>query len=432
MSDPPNDLLNDDDLKAVWGPCTEPDFNAWREKHTEAVAYLNPVVTQFQQRKRRILMRTIKLSALTLCLGMVIWLVGFREGTPAYAEAMKSLKAAQTVTWTRTSYMQCTSKDGQKSWLHKYSEKFSYRHPGLTRQEFNGEDGNVISVIIEDAVEKEELLLNLKEKSAILSHVRETNTYPEGPLSYINSNLQSATEFVKTIDGPSGPAYLFRDTIQELKAPGRYIQGRTHEFLIDVKTKQPVEFRYLILPFDPKTADTTKVPPGTTLAPVGIVYHDIVLNAEIAPELFSLKPPADYKLEIKERPTATEEEMVEYFGATAKAHNGIFGVGGLIDSDLYRVATSKDKGDRTEKEQAIVDLVHDTSRRFVYKGPEDLFITDHSIPGSYRYIGKGVKLGDKDRIICWYRLKTTGQYRAVYGDLTVKDIDPKDLPLEVK
>ncbi len=432
MSDPLNDLLSDDDLKAVWGPPTEPDFDAWREKHAEAVAYLNPVVTQIQQRKRRILMRTLKLSALTVCLGVVIWLVGFREGTPAYAEAVKSLKDARTVTWAVTHYMQYTSKDDQKSSLYKYSVKYYYRHPGLTRQESYGKDGHVMSVSIEDAVEGVELGLNLSNKSAQLTHLMPSEKNPEGPFSYAESSLRTATEIVKTVDGPTGPAYLFRDRIHELKAPGRYIQGRTHEFLIDVKTKQLVEFRYLVNSFDPKTAVTTMPPPGTVMTPVGEIWHDIVLNADIDPELFSLKPPTDYKLETKERPTATEEEMVEYFGASAKAHNGIFGVGGLTESDLYRVAANKDKGDRTEKEQAIVDLVNNTMLRTRYRGPEDLFITDHTIPDSYRYIGKGVKLGDKDRIVCWYRLQKNGQYRAVYGDLTVKDVDPKDLPLDVK
>lgn len=54
---------------------------------------------------------------------------------------------------------------------------------------------------------------------------------------------------------------------------------------------------------------------------------------------------------------------------------------------------------------------------------------------SFRYVGKGVKLGDKDRIVCWYKLKnaTDAQaYRVVYGDLSVKDMAAKDLPLPVE
>ena len=60
------------------------------------------------------------------------------------------------------------------------------------------------------------------------------------------------------------------------------------------------------------------------------------------------------------------------------------------------------------------------------------FAEVYAEPGSLQYMGKGVKLGSADRIVCWYKLKSTGKYRAVFGDLSVKDVDPKDLPLPVK
>ncbi len=50
------------------------------------------------------------------------------------------------------------------------------------------------------------------------------------------------------------------------------------------------------------------------------------------------------------------------------------------------------------------------------------------------YLGKGVKLGDKDRIVCWYKLKDAKDpktYRVVYGDLKVKDVASEALPLPV-
>ena len=53
-------------------------------------------------------------------------------------------------------------------------------------------------------------------------------------------------------------------------------------------------------------------------------------------------------------------------------------------------------------------------------------------PKSFRYVCAGVKLGDAGRIVCWYKLKSTGKYRAIYGDLTIKDVEPKDLPFTDK
>ena len=61
--------------------------------------------------------------------------------------------------------------------------------------------------------------------------------------------------------------------------------------------------------------------------------------------------------------------------------------------------------------------------------PISHFTEDHTVENTFRYLGKGVKLGEKDRIVCWYKLKSTNAYRVVYGDLSVKDVNQKDLPL---
>jgi hypothetical protein len=45
---------------------------------------------------------------------------------------------------------------------------------------------------------------------------------------------------------------------------------------------------------------------------------------------------------------------------------------------------------------------------------------------------KSVKLGDKDHIVCWYKLKGAKSYRVIYGDLTIKDLPPEYLPLPVE
>jgi outer membrane lipoprotein-sorting protein len=46
----------------------------------------------------------------------------------------------------------------------------------------------------------------------------------------------------------------------------------------------------------------------------------------------------------------------------------------------------------------------------------------------WHYAGGGVKLGDAEKAIFWYRPKDSQTYRVIYGDLTVKDVKPEDLP----
>lgn len=44
------------------------------------------------------------------------------------------------------------------------------------------------------------------------------------------------------------------------------------------------------------------------------------------------------------------------------------------------------------------------------------------------YAGNGVKLGEADKAIFWYQPEGAGTYRVIYGDLSVKDVAPENLP----
>ena len=38
------------------------------------------------------------------------------------------------------------------------------------------------------------------------------------------------------------------------------------------------------------------------------------------------------------------------------------------------------------------------------------------------------KVGDKNKIIFWYRVEATDSYRAIFGDLRIEDIKPEQIP----
>ncbi len=46
----------------------------------------------------------------------------------------------------------------------------------------------------------------------------------------------------------------------------------------------------------------------------------------------------------------------------------------------------------------------------------------------WRYIGNGVKLGRADKAVFLYKPRDSKTYRVIYGDLSVKDVSPQDLP----
>ncbi len=50
----------------------------------------------------------------------------------------------------------------------------------------------------------------------------------------------------------------------------------------------------------------------------------------------------------------------------------------------------------------------------------------------YDYTPGDAKLGDKDKIVFWCHGKEKGTYRAVYGDLSVKDATAGELGVKLK
>lgn len=46
----------------------------------------------------------------------------------------------------------------------------------------------------------------------------------------------------------------------------------------------------------------------------------------------------------------------------------------------------------------------------------------------WHYVGKDVKFGDAESPVCWYRPTDSETYRVIYGDLSIKDVAPEDLP----
>ncbi len=56
------------------------------------------------------------------------------------------------------------------------------------------------------------------------------------------------------------------------------------------------------------------------------------------------------------------------------------------------------------------------------------FVQSLEIDDKYHYAGKGVRLGDADKAIFWYRPKGSETYRVIYGDLGVKDVAEENLP----
>jgi hypothetical protein len=57
-----------------------------------------------------------------------------------------------------------------------------------------------------------------------------------------------------------------------------------------------------------------------------------------------------------------------------------------------------------------------------------MFVMKLPAESNWRYAGENVKYGDVQTPIFRYRPEGSQTYRVIYGDLSVKDVAPEDLP----
>jgi hypothetical protein len=384
-------------------------------------------------RKRRIAILALAASVLIgLCLG-IVYLLESGPGTPAFAQTAEQIAQAKSITWEITFYTHQSSKDG-KTWLVMETRQLAYKAPGLYRETSLDGNGQIRYVEITDAINQRELQLDPDAKTATLSETAVQMRDPDGPwASFLKELKANDLQWVETRSTPAGDVNIFRRSMWDA-ANGH---AWSYDFWIDPKTKHLTE---LAVPgadiYDPAKDPTRDNKPGKmwkgTVIGGGYVEHDIVYDAKLDDSLFSLEPPAGYSLIKKDRPKVTEREMIDYFAIVADFNGKIFPdqvFPFIFSSDRVNRVWDKPKKDRTPAEQKLLDTDNQYEMAGLNLLPIGQFVQDNTVEGSFRYLGKDVKLGDKNRIVCWYRTKGADAYRVVYGDLSVKDVLPEALPL---
>jgi outer membrane lipoprotein-sorting protein len=427
----------EDQLRQALGSPPQADFDRWRARHVDAVAYLNPIVTDNYRRRRRMIVRIA--SASVAAVGLVSFLSLFVSDRVSFAQVAQAIDKAHTITWRSTFYVRVYSEDGKRTWLREEPTETAYRSPNLYRDTRYDMEGKVSSVEIVDVLTNKALRLNMKARTATWL-AEPTNQYsPEGPFNATARVLENEPiELVgqKEINGVKVSVFRWHRENSPLVNPTNSFDHRKSvDIWLNAKTKELVR---VYDPgadcFDPDTDADRNKPAEERVSKgrmMGLMKSDIVFDADLNHELFSLTPPEGFKIIVQPpKPTVTEAEMIEWLGAAARFNGGTF-FDNFRGFDLERynkeVAT-KDKADRTDVGQKLFDLEY---KHLLNRNSPVMpsFANEFTVGGRFRYLGKGVRLGSADRIVLFYKLKSTGTYRAVYGDLTVKDISPKDLPL---
>ncbi len=425
----------------------------WPEPRPEAVLRLreqwqslmaNPQRINALARRRRIMTRAVIFAgaaAVVVCvwLGVSRWTTDAPD-RGAFAQTVKQIEKAKTITWKRVFYEHISSKDGKNTWVNTEVVECAYRAPGLYREVRLDKNGKVRTVEIADRIGGRTLTYSPDQKKATLA---ETTPYPGdlGPFAFARGNLNAPNlQWVEKRKTATGEINVFRCAYRDQNNERDW----SLDFWIDAKSKQ------LVAIYQPGADiyDHERDPARNNLPGDAWSHHamgggeqDIRCDAVLDDSLFRLEPPEGYAVEVKTRDRISEKEMIEYLGILADFNDKMFPDQAFPEpwnllSKIDRVLKKPVK-DQTPAERKLLDTDMRYSWRFgtVTNAPVLVFFAwdpDSTVKDSFRYLGKGVKLGDKDRIVCWYKLKGAKTYRVVYGDLSVKDVAPQELPLPVE
>jgi hypothetical protein len=158
------------------------------------------------------------------------------------------------------------------------------------------------------------------------------------------------------------------------------------------------------------------------------VYDDFKWNVKVDSALFSVTPPKGYDVRESELDVSEngEKDLVEALSAWAEMSEKEFpaSIADLANPEEVRALLIR-RYDRNDDPRAELDEAMKEAN-VLLKGLT--FSQGLKAQRSWHYAGAGVKLGEKDKPVCWWKPEGAEKYRILYGDLRAADIDKADLP----
>ncbi len=176
---------------------------------------------------------------------------------------------------------------------------------------------------------------------------------------------------------------------------------------------------------DPDTALPIQIESKANDGTETLTLTNITFGVELDDQLFDMTVPDDYlamNMSTEEFTIPfelTEKYLVEGLKIAA-GHRG-----GKFPTFFGRGRPSKEARDKhAEESSRIVAPIEDD---FACMLATEYFVR---LPkgSEWQYVGEDVKLGDAKKPVCWWKLPDSKTYRVIYGDLSIRDVEPGDLP----
>ncbi len=147
---------------------------------------------------------------------------------------------------------------------------------------------------------------------------------------------------------------------------------------------------------------------------------DFQIDPKLDDGLFRLEPPQGYTVKKIDAPIALgEDALINLFRVYAESSGGAF----PAKPDDWGAYRTKEEPKGPDDPKMI---------RRVQSVAGSVAFLQFELKGNFGYKADGVKLGDADKVLFWYRKKGAEKYRAIFGDLHAEDVTADRLPEKPK
>jgi len=167
-----------------------------------------------------------------------------------------------------------------------------------------------------------------------------------------------------------------------------------------------------------------------------IIINEFEFDVDFDESLFSTTAPEGYTVEKIEKGevseltkfmrSTTEEDLVEGLRALAIFLDGCFPP--EIELDKLRVTLKEYIKQNGLSDSEVEKRLAPVSEKWTKAHWYTVLLRGEMEVSDFQYTGEGVKLGNSETPVIWWLPKDSETYRVIYGDISVKDVAPENLP----
>jgi hypothetical protein len=417
--------LDDALEKAIGSERKEADFESFKQKHTQAIERLTGRADRSTAARSLNIWRIIMKSRITKLAAAAVIIIAVMTGIYEYFGSIDGASVAFADIVEKINEARCVVFYQQINDWEKTKDMIS--DSGVWRVEFPNGD-----ITLSDFPGGKQLDLMSESKRALLTH-KIGRKRPQRLFNCLTwlQQFQGKGEFasIEQVDGKKTELFICEEP---------YLKTSVW---VDVESKLPVKAvrffkahpnKDIVAPvltvnlkdFGGEGDDLLSMSKGGTIGiseEMTIVMTDFEWGAELDESLFSLETPEGYSLEERQHDISERGErwLIDALALWTDMSGGFFpdNINDLCDPNIARpLLTSKfdkDGDPKKEFDQACKQMPVLVEGLY--------FAQERKVDGSWGYVGDGVKLGESDVPICWWKNKDSDTYRIIYGDLSIAD-----------